>query len=147
MEEFVPGSQIIKELNGSEDWAYNYVEPVPGENDKMKDTETKEKLLAERNIIVKNYENATLEWIHGGEKSVEELRTRRNELASKLRDDYWKIDPYIRARSFYDRTGLINPGGKIQFYPGKTITPVPEGPNTTAPNGVKQVETFMEDID
>jgi len=147
MEEFVPGSQIIKELNGSEDWTYNYVEPVPGENDKMKDTQTKEKLLAERNTLVKDYENATLEWIHGGEKPLEKLKTRRNELANKLRDDYWKLDPYIRARSFYDRTGLINPGGKIQFYPGKTISSIPEVPNTAAPNRVKSVETSAEDID
>jgi hypothetical protein len=146
MEEFVPASQIIKELSGSEDWTYNYIEPVAGENDKMNDTETRDKLLEARQSIVKEYEDATLEWIHDNGKD-EKVKERRNELANRLRDDYWKIDPYIRARSYYDRVGLLNPGGRLQFYPGKTaektVTPAPE----VAVNGQKPVETSADDID
>jgi len=142
MEEFVPASQIIKELSGHEDWTYNYVEPVPGENDLMKDVETRDKLLVGRKEIVREFEDATLEWIHDAGKN-EAIKTRRNELANKLREDYWKLDPYIRARSYYDRVGLINPGGRIQFYPGKTIDPVPQVPM----NGAKPVETSADDID
>ena len=67
------------------------------------------------------YEKATVEWIKGVDALA--LKTKRNELAIQLRDDYWRLDPYIRARSYYDRCGLINPGGKLQFYPGKAITP------------------------
>jgi hypothetical protein len=121
MEDYVPKSQIIKELHGAEDWEYKYIEPVPGENDKMKDVETRDKLLVERKGIVDEYEKATMEWIKRGDTPA--LETKRNELAIQLRDDYWRLDPYIRARSYYDRVGLINPGGKLQFYPGKTITP------------------------
>lgn len=131
MEDFVPKSQIIKELNGAEDWEYEYIEPVPGENDKMKDLETRDKLLEERKGIVDEYEKATVEWIKGGDALA--LKTKRNELAIQLRDDYWRLDPYIRARSYYDRCGLINPGGKLQFYPGKMITPEPVATKTEAP--------------
>jgi CRAL/TRIO domain len=39
LEQFIPKSQIVKELEGDDQWEYKYVEPVPGENDIMKDTE------------------------------------------------------------------------------------------------------------
>jgi hypothetical protein len=142
MEEFVPASQIIKELSGPEDWTYNYIEPVPGENDLMKDLGTRDKLLVGRKEIVREYEDATLEWIHDAGEN-EAIKAKRNELANKLREDYWKLDPYIRARSYYDRVGMINPGGRIQFYPGKIIDPAPQVPT----NGTKPVETPADDID
>ncbi len=150
---YVPRTQIISELGGAEDWTYQYIEPVPGENDSMKDTATRDKLLLAREEIVKEYEKATLEWIHAtGE--VEAVKKRRNEIAGKLKTDYWGLDPYIRARSYYDRVGMINPGGKIQFYPAKeekTIIPqtepaeVAEIPPTTT-NGTK-IETSEADLD
>src|ERR1700755_2748639 len=37
LEKFIPRSQIIKELEGDEQWEYKYVEPVQGENDAMKE--------------------------------------------------------------------------------------------------------------
>ncbi|KAN0101902.1 hypothetical protein V8E51_012412 [Hyaloscypha variabilis] len=153
MEAYVPKPQIIHELGGAEDWTYQYVEPVPGENDTMKDTETRDKLLLAREEIVKEYEKATLEWIQGtGDQNA--VKKSRNEIASKLKVDYWGLDPYVRARSYYDRVGMINPGGKIQFYPVKDekVT-VPEtvpadaagiAPPTT--NGTK-VETSEADLD
>lgn len=118
MEEFVPKSQIIKELHGDENWEYKYIEPVPGENDKMKDVETRDKILEVRKGIVNEYEKMTEEWIKSGDAAT--LKVKRNELAAKLRENYWTLDPYIRARSYYDRVGLIQPGGEIEFYPSKT---------------------------
>jgi hypothetical protein len=155
MEAFVPKPQIIHELGGAEDWAYQYVEPVAGENDTMKDTETRDKLLLSREEIVKEYEKATLDWIHGN-GDVEALKKSRNEIAGKLKVDYWGLDPYIRARSYYDRVGMINPGGRIQFYPPKeekaavpeTVPAGAEGipPPIAATNGTK-VETSEADLD
>ncbi|TGO85694.1 hypothetical protein BPOR_0373g00130 [Botrytis porri] len=136
MSEFVPRSQILAELGGEENWEYKFVEPVPGENDLMKDTVTRDKLLKERENIVDAYEKATLEWINS-EGKTPEIKTRRMELATELREDYWKLDPYVRAKSLYDRTGVINPGGKLDFYPKAKG----EMPSTPA------VETSAEDID
>ena len=118
MEEFVPASQIITELSGNEDWDYKYIEPVPGENDKMKDTATRDKLLEGRKLIVNEYESSVLAWINGT-TTVEAARKKRDDVARKLREDYWNLDPYVRARSYYDRVGMLNPGGKLQFYPEK----------------------------
>ncbi len=139
MEEFVPKSHIITELGGDEDWNYQYIEPIPGENDTLNDIATRDKLLQEREALVKDYEKATIEWIHTYSGDATSVKAQRNELAKLLRDDYWRLDPYVRARSYYDRVGMINPGGRIQFYPSDAVP--------TA-NGIrKPTETSAEDVD
>jgi len=139
MEAFVPRSRIITELGGPENWAYKYLEPVPGENDKMKDVATRDRLIQQRSLIVDEFEKGTLDWIQG-EGDAEGIKKRRNEIANRLREDYWGLDPYIRARSYYDRAGLINPGGKLQFYPPAAVAPAPA---STA----SQVQTSADDLD
>lgn len=143
MEDFVPRSQILKDLGGDENWSYHYVEPAANENEMMKDTETRDKLLAERENIVKEYEKIILNWIEDSSPSeASETRASRNRIASALKESYWKLDPYIRARSLYDRIGMIQPGGKICFYStSHSATAV----STT--NGVPMVENSVDDID
>ncbi|KAG9243866.1 CRAL-TRIO domain-containing protein [Calycina marina] len=143
MEQFIPASQIIKELNGAEDWSYSYVNPVPGENDKMKDTATRDRLLEARQVIVKQYESAVLAWIHGT-STVEDSKIKRNQIANQLREDYWQLDPYVRARSHYDRVGLIQPGGKLSFYLEQKIETVEA---TQDPITTQAPATTYDDID
>lgn len=112
--DFVPKSQIIEELGGDEDWTYKYIEPAEGENAKMEDKEGKEKVLEERKELVKEYEAETIRWING-----EDRTEARNALAQKLGNNYWALDPYVRARSLYDRLNVLGPGGKVNFYPEK----------------------------
>lgn len=78
----------------------------------MKDFATRDKLLQERAAVVTEYEDATKEWIAGAEAGEK----RRADLTEKLRKGYWVLDPYVRARSVYDRTGLIREGGEVCFY-------------------------------
>lgn len=140
MAEFIEPSRILKELDGEEDWNYNYVEPVGGENDKIKDTDTRNALLSDREELIHQYEEATLQWIKdAGTEKEAAIKVQREDLAQKLRDDYWKLDPYIRAKCVLDRTGVISEGGKIEFYP-KTL------PNQPT-NGVSNTETSAEDVD
>jgi hypothetical protein len=109
----------------------------------MKDTDTRDMLLAERENIVKEYEKATLDWIdHSAPLEATEIKANRHKIAAALKEDYWKLDPYIRARSLYDRTGMIQPGGKICFYPTTQLA-------TTAStvNGVHKVEPSADDVD
>lgn len=117
MEEYVNRSQIIKEFGGDEDWEYQYVEPVLGENDIMNDTDARDKLLQEREKIVKEYEDTTREWIQANSTDRPVIYKKRLEIANSLKDNYWKLDPYIRARTYYDRIGVIKPGGVINHYP------------------------------
>ncbi|KAK5717434.1 phosphatidylinositol transfer protein csr1 [Elasticomyces elasticus] len=112
LSEWIPKSQIAKELGGQEDWTYNYVEPSPNENSAMDDSASREKIQAERTELVASYEHETMAWIQG-EGSGEG----RGRLAQRLRENYWRLDPFVRARSLYDRTGVIGLGGRLDFYP------------------------------
>lgn len=92
----------------------------------MNDTATRDKLLEERANVVKEFENATQEWIQ--HSAAPPIREKRSALAEQLRTGYWKLDPYIRARTVYDRNGLIKPGGVIEYYPkadGAAAAPAP----------------------
>jgi hypothetical protein len=132
LEQYIPRSQIMKELGGDEDWEYEYIEPIPGENEKFKDEAPRIKLEEERKADVLEYEKKTFDWI-AGRADADSVKKERDMLAQKLRDNYWHLDPYIRARTIYDRTGMIQKGGKINFYPEKrAINGVP--PPTVVPH-------------
>lgn len=138
LEEFIEPANIIKELGGDEDWEYKYIEPVPGENDKMQDSETRDKLLASKEEIVKQFEAATVEWIKNPDgENAKATKAARDTLAGQLRDNYWKLDPYVRARSLYDRQGILQPGGKVAW--GEAKAPAASKPS--AP------ETSVDDLD
>ncbi|KAL1800301.1 hypothetical protein ACET3X_000643 [Alternaria dauci] len=136
---YVPRSQIPTELGGDEKWEYKYPEPVPGENDKMADEQSKQELQSERQQIVDKYESTVLEWVHAGDSApAEEKRKERDAVAEQLRQNYWKLDPYVRARSLYDRVGVLQDGGKLEFY-GKAPEP--------AVTPAKATETSADDLD
>lgn len=139
LEEFIARDKVMKELEGDEDWAYQYVEPVPGENEAMKDTATRDRLVREREALYEEYEQKTVEWINAeAEEQRAVLLAARNAVARKLHVQYWQLDPYIRARSLYDRLGIIKPGGEVEYYPSSA-------PATT--NGTVSVETSVDDLD
>jgi hypothetical protein len=112
LQQWIPRSQILKELGGDEDYSYKYPEPIEGENKRMEDTVTKDAIKSERSELVKSYESETLSWVN--DEDAGEGRTR---LAQRIAENYWKLDPYVRARSLYDRSGVIGEGGKLNFYP------------------------------
>lgn len=111
LEKFIEPSQILTELGGPNGWTYDYVEPDPRENKMMEDTETRDELVAQRHGLRDRYEDVVREeWMRLKEEETaqwEEVRKRRNGLAAELSRNYWKLDPYVRARSVYDRYGDI----------------------------------------
>lgn len=137
LEKFVPRNQIPTELGGDEDWVYKYPEPVLGENDTMKDEASRQAIQAERTQIVDRYEATLLEWVKASAQggSMEERRKERDALAEELRQNYWKLDPYVRARTLYDRMGVISQGGQLAFYP------------KAAPVAPGRVSTSADDLD
>ncbi|KAI1809161.1 CRAL/TRIO domain-containing protein [Poronia punctata] len=141
LEEFIALDRIPDEMDGTSGWTYEYLEPVPGENDKMKDTQTRDELLRERESLYDEYETKTIEWIHeedGAKRTT--INEERAVIARKLKEQYWRLDPYIRSRSLYDRIGVIKPGGHLDYYSAWEVPAVPNG--KPAP-----VETSPDDID
>ncbi|KAH8151619.1 uncharacterized protein LAJ45_04241 [Morchella importuna] len=112
MEAYIPRSNILKELGGDDDWSYSYVEPVPGENDAMvKGAEVREVLLRKREGQVREFEQLTKKWVEGELNGGARAR-----VAEELRRGYWELDPYLRARTVYDRTGVFGEGGRLEMY-------------------------------
>ena len=116
LEKLIPQDRIIKELGGAEDWEYEYIEPKPHENDKLHDTATRDTILADRKKLADELFSLTTEWISGSEVD-ESLNSSRDAVIKKLSDNYWTLDPYVRARTILDRTGVIKGDGEIDFYP------------------------------
>ena len=124
VEEFIERGRIIKELGGNEDWVFQYVEPVAGEDAALADVARLAALQTERDAIVKELESVTREWISAvGSKESDEKRQRRLELAGKLEQGYWKMDKHVRGRTVYDRTGVLGQEGALKFYPEKKAQP------------------------
>lgn len=108
IEEFIAPEQLIKELGGDEEYEYEYIEPVEGENDLMKDTKARDQILKVREGLQNDFEEATIQWIREGEtEDGKKANVRRHGLAANLRANYWDLDPYVRARSYWDRAGVI----------------------------------------
>ena len=127
LESFIPRMQIPTELGGDGNWDYSYVEPSPSENAAHADSTTRDRLLASRSELVRKYEGTVLDWINGAEelkekeggKAMAEAREARNAIAEELKRNYWEVDPYLRAQTLYDRTGVLRKDGWLQFYPTK----------------------------
>ena len=101
----------------------------------MSDVTTKERLLDERAALVKEYETMTQQWIRDT-KSRPTLQQKRGELTERLYSSYWKLDPYLRARTLYDRTGMIREGGKLVFYePSNSVSSSAPAQNGPIPAG------------
>lgn len=109
LEEYIEDSEIIKELGGKMDWEYKYVEPQENENIKMQDTMEKERLILKRVELIRLFEELTIKWVKENDKCVSDQFLReRDALAKELCRNYWELDPYIRARTLYDRIGMIS---------------------------------------
>ena len=114
---YIPRDRIPRELDGDEDFAYTYIEPDINENAAMNDAPTRSKLQTERMDLISEYEKATKIWINGDSSTTVDTAASRRDIDIRLRSNYWELDPYIRARSLYDRLGIIKPNGALQFYP------------------------------
>lgn len=123
LEQFIPRDRILKELGGDDDYEYQYIEPQPNENDAMKDTAKRDEVLAKAKQYYKELQDATQSWVvavskgDNNKEEVDSLKAKRAELIEKTGKTYWEMDPYIRARSLYDRTGVLKGDGRVVFYP------------------------------
>ncbi|KAG0356708.1 CRAL-TRIO domain-containing protein [Gamsiella multidivaricata] len=100
---------------GTDKFKYDYIPPVAGENDKMKDEATKAALGAEWNTLTASFDIKTKEWIKSGKK---EPSPEREAIAKELHAQYYKMDPYTRARTQFHRKNaegksVIQPDGSV----------------------------------
>ncbi|TQV92056.1 hypothetical protein V2A60_004362 [Cordyceps javanica] len=122
--EYIAPEQLVSDLGGTNPWEYEYVPPADGENAKMEDTATRDTLQQRRRDLVAVFEDKTRAWISaagpGGDKAaVARVQEERDAVAQQLADNFWDLDPYLRARSLYDRLGVFQGRGKIDWSAAK----------------------------
>ena len=115
LEQFIDKRHIIKELGGDDPWTYHYVEPNPGENKLLSDLTTRQRLLDERAAIIEEFEKTIQQWIKN-QTAQAVLLQKKTDLIERLRVGYWQLDPYLRAKTCYDRTGMLREGGEVHYY-------------------------------
>ncbi|KUL83260.1 hypothetical protein ZTR_10457 [Talaromyces verruculosus] len=128
LERFIPRSNIPPDLGGTDDtYEYHYIEPDM--NDRAENlsldvhSPTREFLASQRQRIGEDLLEATRLWLQtiamrdGIGLAVQQ--DRRAELIEELRLNFWKLDPFIRARCQLDREGIIVSDGigTIDHYP------------------------------
>lgn len=102
---FIAEDTLAKEYGGKDTWTYKYVEPIAGENHRLSEAEKRAELQAQRWELVLKFEELTRKWVADGDKtSVSD----RDAIIKELHDCYWRLDPYIRARTHYHRTGTAH---------------------------------------
>ena len=125
LEEYIPASRLRTGMGGTLDWDWEYIEPIPGENDILKDTETRDAIQREWDELVDQFEQVSREWIAAdGDRS--QLDYRRTVLTQQLRLKYFQLRPYVRAVSIYQRAKVLRNDGLITW-----TYPLTTGPTET----------------
>ncbi|AAS52725.2 AER041Wp [Eremothecium gossypii ATCC 10895] len=109
LEEFIPAEQIPLELGGKDEYNFDgFVMPDGSADTKLSDEKGKAAVLEEREAIIKRFIDATISWIEStsDEESAKWLE-KKIDLSKELSENYSKLDPYIRSRSFYDVNGTL----------------------------------------
>ncbi|RWA07549.1 hypothetical protein EKO27_g7547 [Xylaria grammica] len=107
--QFISEESLQNSYGGTDTWEYEYVEPVAGENAKLAEAGTRAEIQRERNALIDEFERETIEWasLAAGGSVGREKAARRNEVAGRLSGSYWKLDPYIRAKTYFHRLGMV----------------------------------------
>ncbi|GAP87188.1 putative phosphatidylinositol transfer protein CSR1 [Rosellinia necatrix] len=105
--QFIPEASLQTSYGGKDGWEYEYVEPVEGENARLDEAEKRAEIQQQRDELVAEFERATLAWARSpGGGGAKEKALRRAEVVDRLGANYWRLDPYIRARTLYHRWGM-----------------------------------------
>ncbi|KAI3618547.1 hypothetical protein CBS9595_002910 [Malassezia furfur] len=120
LEEYIPASRLRTGMGGTLDWDWEYTEPIPGENDILNDTETRDAIQREWDALIEQFEQVTREWIATDDDRTE-LAYRREVLSQQLRLKYFQLRPYLRAVSIYQRAKVLRNDGLVTWtYPQTT---------------------------
>ena len=99
---YIDADQLVDKLGGSSGFKFHYTRGERNVDDaRLDDVDTRNKLMEEIWETRDLFEEATRTWA-----SMKEC-PERAALAGKLMQQWIKLDPYVRARSWYDRYGVV----------------------------------------
>ncbi|KAK6217784.1 hypothetical protein LQW54_003293 [Pestalotiopsis sp. IQ-011] len=118
---FIPQENLQTDYGGGDAWDYEYVEPEACDDERLEDVETRDEIQKERNELIMEFERETAQWASMGtdSNSISEKQSNRKDVADQIRQNYWKLDPYIRARTYHQRVGIVDEEGNVDFMAAK----------------------------
>ncbi|PWN52006.1 hypothetical protein IE53DRAFT_385620 [Violaceomyces palustris] len=130
LSDYAGTERLRKGMGGTLDWEWDYIEPQPGENALLKDTETRKIIEAELKELTDEFERLTRRWVREGDSDSDtpDLTYRREVVCNQIRLKTYQLAPYVRAKNVYQRAGILKDSGVVHWeYPqqdGKVITQV-----------------------
>lgn len=116
---FIAEDVLQSEYGGQDHWKYQYIEPIQGENARLDMDEKRVEIEKDRNELARQFETLTADWLAAkltADAPVDkEQAAQRELLVQKLQANYWELDPYIRATTYYHRAGVVDKFGMADF--------------------------------
>ncbi|KAI1321480.1 hypothetical protein EDD11_005171 [Mortierella claussenii] len=114
--DLIPANHLPDSFQGAgqDKFKYEYLAPVAGENDRMKDEATKAQLLKEWEALAERFDVETKLWIQSDQDSPSEAR---QTVTKQLHAQYFAMEPYVRARNQFHRK---NSAGQSVLQPDGT---------------------------
>ena len=119
LERFMPLQSIPEALGGGDKSSFDYEYPdlnEPANGGGGREVQAQwdhERVLAQhaRKEVIRLFEETTQEWVNASQKGRDNrgLQSLRDKYSHELVVSYWRLDPYVRAPSIYDRLGRIPP--------------------------------------
>jgi hypothetical protein len=124
MAKYITQENLQKSYGGQDSWEYNYIAPVAGEGvagEGVTEAEKRGEIQAERDELMRKFEDLSAEWAKLDPESADgrQKLADRADVAKQLGENFWKIDPYLRARTYYHRAGVIGSAGEIDYKAAK----------------------------
>lgn len=110
LEKYIDNKELIKDLGGSSDYEYKYLEPTREANGLAIDVNDSVSVdcVAEREQLQRAFIEKTIEWIEASDiKSSKALLDERIQIGKKLTENFKTFDGCVRNRGHYDRVGDI----------------------------------------
>ena len=102
-------------IGGDQVDVVKWVEPLPGEKEGLdRDDPKRQEMWKSYRDISRDYEEVTKKWIISDGQD-DTLNAERDLQSKRLRLKFIELEPFIRARSMYQRAGIINEDLLLQF--------------------------------
>ncbi|KAJ2716609.1 hypothetical protein H4R19_000541 [Coemansia spiralis] len=110
LQQFIDPAALPTQFGGTSAFDYEYVLPAADENAAMHDAAQRQALQVERAAACDAMERATAQWAESATAASERaaLDADRSKAADWLVATSKALDPHIRARTLYHRTGIID---------------------------------------
>lgn len=113
--DLIPNYMLEDVLGGTQVDVMKWTEPQPGEKEGLpRDNPQRQKMWREYRGLSAQFEEITKQWV-ASDGQDDRLQDERDFHAKKLRLKFIDLDPYLRARNMYQRSGIITPDLLFDF--------------------------------